>query len=104
MSNIKKILEEKVSEFNRRIKDEPKFSGIIEGKERSICISVSDGENYISNLKDMQLDPFVESEDTSKDLVVTATSDVLIALIKPGASPGHGAGPRAMGLGLGPWG
>ena len=44
MSNIKKILEEKVSEFNSRIKDEPKFSGVIEGKERSICISVSDRE------------------------------------------------------------
>ena len=69
-------MKEKVSEFNSRIKDEPKFSGVIEGKERSICISVSDGENYISNLKDMQLDPFKESEDTSKDLVVTATSDV----------------------------
>ena len=87
MNNIKKILEEKVSEFNRRIKDESKFSGVIEGKERSICISVSDGENYTSNLKDMQLDPFVESEDTSKDLVVTATSDVLVALINKEMSP-----------------
>ena len=87
MNNIKKILDEKVSEFNSRIKDEPKFSGVIEGKERSICISVSDGENYISNLKDMQLDPFVESEDTNKDLVVTATSDVLVALINKEMSP-----------------
>ena len=87
MNNIKKILDEKVSEFNHRIKDEPKFSGVIEGKERSICISVSDGENYISNLKDMQLDPFVESEDTNKDLVVTATSDVLVALINKEMSP-----------------
>ena len=33
MNNIKKILEEKVSEFNRRIKDEPKFSGVIEGRK-----------------------------------------------------------------------
>ena len=87
MNNIKKILEEKVSEFNRRIKDEPKFYGVIEGNERSICVSVSDGENYISNLKDMQLDPFVESEDTNKDLVVTATSDVLVALINKEMSP-----------------
>ena len=87
MNNIKKILDEKVSEFNHRIKDEPKFSGVIKGKERSICISVSDGENYISNLKDMQLDPFVESEDTNKDLVVTATSDVLVALINKEMSP-----------------
>ena len=81
MSNIKKILEEKVSEFNSRIKDEPKFSGVIEGKERSICISVSDGENYTTNLKDMHLESFTESDNTDKDLVVTATSEVLLALI-----------------------
>ena len=81
MSNIKQILEEKVAEFNIRIKDEPKYSGVIEGKERSICISVTNGDNYISNLKDMKLEEFKESEDTDKDLVVTATSDVLIALI-----------------------
>tara|TARA_X000001036_G_scaffold438647_1_gene487054 strand:- start:786 stop:1124 length:339 start_codon:yes stop_codon:yes gene_type:complete len=87
MSNIKKILEEKVSEFNSRIKDEPKFSGVIEGKERSICISVSDGENYTTNLKDMHLEPFLESDNTDKDLVVTATSDVLLALISKEMSP-----------------
>ena len=79
MSNIKQILEEKVAEFNSRIKDEPKYSGVIEGKERSICISVSNGNNYISNLKDMQLEEFKESDDKNKDLVVTATSDVLIS-------------------------
>ena len=87
MSNIKQILEEKVAEFNSRIKDEPKYSGVIEGKERSICISVSNGDNYVSNLKDMQLEEFKESEDTSKDLVVTATSDVLVALINKEMSP-----------------
>ena len=87
MSNIKQILEEKVAEFNSRIKDLPKFSGVIEGKERSICISVSNGDSYVSNLKDMKLEEFKESEDTSKDLVVTATSDVLIALINKEMSP-----------------
>ena len=54
MSNIKQILEEKVAEFNSRIKDDPKYSGVIEGKERSICISVLNGNNYISNLKEIQ--------------------------------------------------
>jgi putative sterol carrier protein len=87
MSNIKQILEEKVSEFNTRIKDEPKFSGVIEGKERSICISVTNEENYITNLKDMHLDPFTESDNTDKDLVVTASSDVLLALINKEMSP-----------------
>ena len=87
MNNIKQILKEKVAEFNSRIKDEPKYSGVIEGKERSICISVSNGNNYISNLKDMQLEEFKESDDKNKDLVVTATSDVLIALINKEMSP-----------------
>jgi putative sterol carrier protein len=87
MSNIKPILEEKVSEFNTRIKNEPKFSGVIEGKERSICISVTDGENYVTNLKDMLLDPFTESDNTDKDLVVTASSDVLLSLINKEMSP-----------------
>jgi len=87
MSDIKQILKEKVSKFNARIKDDPKFSGVIEGKERSICISVSDGGNYTTNLKDMHLDPFVESDNTDNDLVVTASSDVLLALIKKEMSP-----------------
>tara|TARA_B100001250_G_C19805590_1_gene793139 strand:- start:781 stop:1119 length:339 start_codon:yes stop_codon:yes gene_type:complete len=87
MSNIKQVLEEKVSEFNTRIKDEPKFSTVIEGKERSICITVSDGESYTTNLKDMILEAFIESENTDKDLVITASSDVLIALINKEMSP-----------------
>ena len=87
MSNIKQILEEKVSEFNTRIKDEPKFSTVIEGKERSICITVSDGESYTTNLKDMILEAFIESKNTDKDLVITASSDVLIALINKEMSP-----------------
>tara|TARA_B100000965_G_scaffold137469_1_gene114348 strand:+ start:241 stop:579 length:339 start_codon:yes stop_codon:yes gene_type:complete len=87
MSNIKQILEEKVSEFNARIKNEPKFSGVIEGKERSICISVTGGANYTTNLKDMELDPFTEADDSDTDLVVTATSEVLIALINKEMSP-----------------
>ena len=87
MSNIKQILKEKVAEFNSRVKNEPKYSGVIKGKERSICISVVNGNNYISNLKDMQLEEFKESDDTSKDLVVSATSEVLIALINKEMSP-----------------
>ena len=35
MSNIKQILEEKVAEFNSRIKDEPKYSAVIEGKREA---------------------------------------------------------------------
>ena len=35
----------------------------------------------------MHLDPFVESDNTDKDLVITASSDVLLALIKKERSP-----------------
>ena len=87
MSNIKQVLEKKVSEFNTKVKDEPKFSNVIEGKERSICICVSDGDNYVTNLKNMHLDDFIESKDTNKDLVITASSEVLLALINKEMSP-----------------
>tara|TARA_B100000029_G_C16848612_1_gene694640 strand:- start:87 stop:425 length:339 start_codon:yes stop_codon:yes gene_type:complete len=87
MSTIKQVLEKKVSEFNTKIKDEPKFSNVIEGKERSICICVSNGDNYITNLKNMHLETFIESNDTEKDLVITASSEVLLALINKEMSP-----------------
>ena len=87
MSDIKQVLEEKVSEFNTRVKDEPKFSSVIEGKERSICICVSDGDNYVTNLKNMHLDAFIESSNTDKDLVITASSEILVALINKEKSP-----------------
>ena len=44
-NNVKNMLDNKVIEFNARINDEPGFAKLIEGKNRTICICVSDGEN-----------------------------------------------------------
>ncbi len=44
------LLDEKVIEFNSRIDGEPEFSKMIEGKNRTICICVSDGDNYSTKL------------------------------------------------------
>ena len=60
---------------------------MIEGKNRTICICVSDGENYASKLEDLRIKDFVKTDNTDADLVVTANSEVLIGLINREISP-----------------
>ena len=81
------LLDEKVIEFNSRIDGEPDFSKMIEGKNRTICICVSDGDNYSTKLESMRIEDFVKTENTDADLVVTANSEVLTGLIKREISP-----------------
>ncbi len=86
-NNVKDLLDEKVIEFNSRIDGEPEFSKMIEGKNRTICICVSDGENYSTKLEAMRIEDFVQIDNTDADLVVTANSEVLTALINREISP-----------------
>ena len=81
------LLDEKVIEFNSRIDGEPEFSKMIEGKNRTICICVSDGDNYSTKLESMRIEDFVKTENTDADLVVTANSEVLTGLINREISP-----------------
>ena len=92
--NLKELLDEKVIEFNSRIDSEPEFSKMIEGKNRTICICISDGNkinngkiNYSTKLENMRIEDFIQNEDTNADLVVTANSEVLIGLINREISP-----------------
>ena len=85
--NVSELLDEKVIEFNARIDNEPNFSKMIEGKNRTICICVSDGDTYFSKLEDLRIEDFVKTDDSSADLVVTANSETLVALIEREMSP-----------------
>ena len=71
-NTVIELLDEKVIEFNSRIDNEPKFSKMIEGKNRTICICVSDEENYSSKLENLRIEDFVKTDNTDADLVVTA--------------------------------
>ena len=86
-NNVIDLLDEKVIEFNSRIDGEPEFSKMIEGKNRTICICVSDGENYSTKLEAMRIEDFVQKDNTDADLVVTANSEVLTGLINREISP-----------------
>ena len=86
-NSVKDLLDEKVIEFNSRIDGEPEFSKMIEGKNRTICICVSDGDNYSTKLESMRIEDFVKTENTDADLVVTANSEVLTGLINREISP-----------------
>ena len=85
--NVSELLDEKVIEFNSRIDNEPDFSKMIEGKNRTICICVSDGDSYASKLDKLRIEDFVRTDDSTADLVVTANSETLIALIQREMSP-----------------
>ena len=85
--NVKELLDEKVIEFNSRIDSEPEFSKIIEGKNRTICICISGGDNFSTKLEDMRIEDFIQNDDAKADLVVTADSEVLIGLINREISP-----------------
>jgi len=86
-NKVLKQLEKKVLEFNKRINDEPAFSKKIEGKNRTICICISDGGNYSTKLENLKIENFEETEDTAADLVVTASSEVILALVTKKSSP-----------------
>ena len=85
--NVKELLDEKVIEFNSRIDDEPEFSKMIEGKNRTICICISDGDNFSTKLENMRIEDFIQNDDANADLIVTANSEVLIGLINREISP-----------------
>tara|TARA_B100000029_G_C17329337_1_gene871112 strand:- start:459 stop:797 length:339 start_codon:yes stop_codon:yes gene_type:complete len=87
MTDIGKLLNEKVDEFNKKIKNEPKMAKMVEGKTRNICICVSDGETHSSKLDNLNLEAFVVTEENSADLVVTASAEILEALISKTMSP-----------------
>ena len=73
-NSVKDLLDEKVIEFNSRIDEEPDFSRMIEGKDRTICICVSDGYNYSTKLEAMRIEDFVQTDNTDADLVCTKSS------------------------------
>ena len=86
-NSVKDLLDEKVVEFNSRIDGEPEFSKMIEGKNRTICICITESDNYSTKLEAMRIEDFVKTENTDADLVVTANSEVLTGLINREISP-----------------
>jgi len=87
MTDVSKLLNDKVLEFNSKIKDELSTAKMIEGKTRTICICVLDGDNYVSKLENLKLEDFERTDDTNSDLIVTASSEILEALMSKTMSP-----------------
>ena len=87
MTDVSKLLNDKVLEFNSKIKDELSTAKMIEGKTRTICVCVLDGDNYVSKLENLKLEDFERTDDTNSDLIVTASSEILEALMSKTMSP-----------------
>ena len=56
------IVEKKISLFNEKVKEDSQFAEIIGTSDRTVSISISDGDNYICELKDGILSPISKSD------------------------------------------
>ena len=56
------VVKKKITLFNERVKEDLDFAEIIGTSDRSVSISISDGDNYVCELKDGILSPISKSD------------------------------------------
>ena len=83
----RELLQAKAAAFNTRVADEEGFAKLVEGNDRTIAIVVIDGPTLIARLEGGSLPQFSEGDSTDADVVVKASSETLLALLKRELSP-----------------
>ena len=87
MGELLEKLQAKATVFNARIADEEGFAKLVEGKDRTVAIVVIDGPTLIARLEGGSLAQFGEGDSTDADVIVKASADTLLALLKRELSP-----------------
>ena len=82
MGELLEKLQAKATAFNARVADEEGFAKLVEGKDRTVAIVVIDGPTFIARLEGGNLAQFGEGDSTDADVVVKASADTLLALLK----------------------
>jgi len=87
MSEMLEKLQAKVAAFNVRIVEEEGFAKLVEGNDRTIAIVIIDGPTLIARLEGGSLPQFAEGDSTDADVVIKASSETMLALLKRELSP-----------------
>ena len=87
MSEMLEKLQAKVAAFNVRIVEEEGFAKLVEGNDRTIAIVIIDGPTLIARLEGGSLPQFAEGDSADADVVIKASSETLLALLKRELSP-----------------
>ena len=87
MGELLEKLQAKAAVFNTRLADDEGFAKMVKGKDRTVAIVVIDGPTLIARLEDNSLTQFGEGDSTDADVVIKASSETLLALLKRELSP-----------------
>ena len=82
------VVEEKITLFNEKVKEDLDFAEIIGTSDRTVSISISDGDNYVCELKDGVLSPVKKSDDTvTSDISLESDFETIGAILNNEMSP-----------------
>ena len=87
MGELLEKLQAKATVFNARIADEEGFAKLVEGKDRTVAIVVIDGPTLVARLEGGSLAQFGEGDSTDADVVIKATNETILLLLKRELSP-----------------
>ena len=86
MSEVRKLLEDAITQFNAKVDEDEKLAKELEGIERSIAVKISDGENYHFMLKDKKATPLEDGE-IDADIEILTDTETLLALFRKEMGP-----------------
>ena len=87
MGELLDKLQAKATAFNARVADEEGFAKLVEGKDRTVAIVVIDGPTLIARLEGGSLAQFGEGDSSGADVVIKATNETILLLLKRELSP-----------------
>ena len=82
------VVKKKITLFNERVKEDLDFAEIIGTSDRSVSISISDGDNYVCELKDGILSPISKSDaPVTSDISLESDLETIGAILNNEMSP-----------------
>ena len=87
MAELLEGLQAKAALFNTRLADDEGFAKMVKGKDRTVAIVITDGPALIARLEGGSLTQFGEGDSSGADVVVKASSETLLAVLKRELSP-----------------
>ncbi len=86
MSEVRKLLEDAITQFNSKVDEDEKLAKELEGIERSIAVKISDEGDYHFVLKDRHATPLGDG-DIDADIEVLTDKDTFMALFRKEMGP-----------------
>lgn len=82
------VVEKKITLFNEKVKEDSKFAELIGTSDRTVSISISDGDTYVCELKGGILSPISKSDaPITSDISIESDFETIGAILNNEMSP-----------------